>query len=71
MATRHASSELESRPMLKHCGVNGGPRFNPRLASRFKNRLSEGSVYTLSGFDVTRSSPKYRLSDALSRPLQC
>ncbi|KAL0649360.1 hypothetical protein Bca4012_092051 [Brassica carinata] len=31
---------------------------------RFKNRLSEGSVYTLSGFDVTRSSPKYRLSDA-------
>ncbi|KAF3496128.1 hypothetical protein DY000_02053533 [Brassica cretica] len=26
--------------------------------------MTEGSVYTLSGFDVTRSSPKYRLSDA-------
>ncbi|CAN6986440.1 unnamed protein product, partial [Brassica oleracea var. botrytis] len=29
----------------------------------FRDRLSEGSVYTLSGFDVTRSNPKFRLSD--------
>ncbi|CAN6901966.1 unnamed protein product [Brassica oleracea] len=29
----------------------------------FRGRLSEGSVYTLSGFDVTRSNPKFRLSD--------
>ncbi|KAG2333195.1 hypothetical protein Bca52824_004375, partial [Brassica carinata] len=27
------------------------------------DRLSEGSIYTLSGFDVTRSSPNLRLSD--------
>ncbi|KAL0813038.1 hypothetical protein Bca101_069481 [Brassica carinata] len=31
---------------------------------RFRPRLTEGFVYTLSGFDVTCSSPKYRLSDA-------
>lgn len=35
------------------------------LQLRFRQRMTEGSVYTLSGFDVTRSSPKYRLSDAL------
>ncbi|KAG5410397.1 hypothetical protein IGI04_006716 [Brassica rapa subsp. trilocularis] len=29
----------------------------------FRGRLSEGSVYTLSGFEVTRSNPKFRLSD--------
>ncbi|CAN7115570.1 unnamed protein product [Brassica rapa subsp. narinosa] len=34
------------------------------LQLRFRQRMTEGSVYTLSGFDVTRSSPKYRLSDA-------
>ncbi|KAL0753461.1 hypothetical protein Bca101_091129 [Brassica carinata] len=34
------------------------------LQLRFRPRMTEGSVYTLSGFDVTRSSPKYRLSDA-------
>lgn len=33
------------------------------LSLTFRERLSEGSIYTLSGFDVTRSSPKYRLSD--------
>ncbi|CAN6818438.1 unnamed protein product [Brassica oleracea] len=31
---------------------------------RFRERLNEGSLYTLSGFDVTRSSPNFRLSDA-------
>lgn len=30
---------------------------------QFRERLSEGSVYTLSGFDVTRSSPKFKLTD--------
>ncbi|KAL0688411.1 hypothetical protein Bca4012_088088 [Brassica carinata] len=29
----------------------------------FRGRLTEGSVYTLSGFNVTRSNPKFRLSD--------
>ncbi|KAG2305033.1 hypothetical protein Bca52824_033684 [Brassica carinata] len=29
----------------------------------FRGRLTEGSVYNLSGFDVTRSSPKFKLSD--------
>ncbi|WZZ85773.1 hypothetical protein YC2023_114352 [Brassica napus] len=28
----------------------------------FRGRLTEGSVYTLSGFDVIRSNPKFRLS---------
>ncbi|CAH8377748.1 unnamed protein product [Eruca vesicaria subsp. sativa] len=28
----------------------------------FRGRLAKGLVYTLSGFDVARSSPKYRLS---------
>ncbi|CAN7081938.1 unnamed protein product [Brassica oleracea var. botrytis] len=27
------------------------------------NCLTEGSVYTLSGFDVTRSNPKLKLTD--------
>lgn len=31
---------------------------------RFRKRLSEGYVYKLSGFDVTRSNPNYCLSDA-------
>ncbi|CAH8362961.1 unnamed protein product [Eruca vesicaria subsp. sativa] len=31
---------------------------------RFRQSLTEGSVYSLAGFDVTRSNPKYRLSDA-------
>ncbi|KAG5406922.1 hypothetical protein IGI04_013041 [Brassica rapa subsp. trilocularis] len=30
---------------------------------KFRERLAEGSVYTLSGFDVTRSNPKFKLSD--------
>lgn len=30
----------------------------------FRGRLSEGSVYKLSGFDAVRSSPKFRLCDA-------
>ncbi|CAH8346934.1 unnamed protein product [Eruca vesicaria subsp. sativa] len=33
------------------------------LQQTFWSRLSEGSVYRLSGFDVTRRSPKYRLTD--------
>ncbi|CAF2042186.1 unnamed protein product [Brassica napus] len=33
------------------------------LQLMFRGRLTEGSVYTLSGFDVTRSNPKFRLSD--------
>ncbi|XP_009140907.1 uncharacterized protein LOC103864892 isoform X2 [Brassica rapa] len=31
---------------------------------KFRKRLTEGSIYTLSGFDVTRSNPKFRLSGA-------
>ncbi|CAN6873090.1 unnamed protein product [Brassica oleracea] len=31
---------------------------------RFRDRLSEGSLYTLTGFDVTRSNTNFRLSDA-------
>ena len=30
---------------------------------RFRKRLIEGSVYSLSGFDVTRSNPKFWLTD--------
>ncbi|KAF3485813.1 hypothetical protein F2Q69_00057610 [Brassica cretica] len=30
---------------------------------KFRERLTEGSVYTLSGFDVTRSNPKLKLTD--------
>ncbi|CAH8367729.1 unnamed protein product [Eruca vesicaria subsp. sativa] len=33
------------------------------LQQTFRSRLSEGSLYRMSGFDVTRSSTKYRLSD--------
>ncbi|KAG2311491.1 hypothetical protein Bca52824_023048 [Brassica carinata] len=33
------------------------------LQLTFRERLSEGSIYSLSGFDVTRSNPKFRLSD--------
>ncbi|CAN7125839.1 unnamed protein product [Brassica rapa subsp. narinosa] len=33
---------------------------------RFRNRLTEGSVYSLSGFDVTRRNPNFRFSDAPS-----
>ncbi|CAH8383570.1 unnamed protein product [Eruca vesicaria subsp. sativa] len=31
---------------------------------RFRQSLKKGSLYSLTGFDVTRSNPKYRLSDA-------
>lgn len=31
---------------------------------QFKNRLVEGSIYTLTGFDVVRSNPKFRFSDS-------
>ncbi|CAN6851887.1 unnamed protein product [Brassica oleracea] len=31
---------------------------------KFRKRLTEGSVYMLSGFDVARSNPNFRLSDA-------
>ncbi|XP_033131935.1 uncharacterized protein LOC117126863 [Brassica rapa] len=31
------------------------------LQLTFRGRLTEGSVYTLSGFDVTRSNPKLRI----------
>lgn len=31
---------------------------------RFRNRLSEGSLYTLTGFDVTRINTNFRLADA-------
>ncbi|KAJ4890661.1 hypothetical protein Rs2_30409 [Raphanus sativus] len=30
---------------------------------KFRKHLTEGSLYTLSGFDVARSNPKFRLSD--------
>lgn len=29
----------------------------------FRGRLTEGAIYTLSVFDVTRSNPKFRLTD--------
>ena len=35
-------------------------------ARKVRNRLTEGSVYSLSGFDVTRRNPNFRLSDAPS-----
>ncbi|CAH8357910.1 unnamed protein product [Eruca vesicaria subsp. sativa] len=31
---------------------------------RFRQSLTEGSFYSLAGFDITRSNPKYWLSDA-------
>ncbi|CAN7087030.1 unnamed protein product [Brassica oleracea var. botrytis] len=31
---------------------------------QFKNRLAEGSIYTLTGFDVVRRNPRFRLSDS-------
>lgn len=33
------------------------------LQLKFRGRLSEGSIYTLSGFDVTRRNPRFKLSD--------
>lgn len=36
----------------------------PKSHLRFRGRLSAGSVYTLSGFDVSRSNPNFRLSEA-------
>ncbi|CAH8323236.1 unnamed protein product [Eruca vesicaria subsp. sativa] len=33
------------------------------LQQTFRSRLSEGSLYRMSRFDVTRSNTKYRLSD--------
>ncbi|XP_013638919.1 PREDICTED: uncharacterized protein LOC106344083 isoform X1 [Brassica oleracea var. oleracea] len=41
--------------------VQGGvPAVHQR---KFRERLTEGSVYTLSRFDVTRSNPKFKLTD--------
>ncbi|KAF3592353.1 hypothetical protein DY000_02025982 [Brassica cretica] len=34
---------------------------------RFRERLSEGSLYTLTGFDVVRSNTNFRFSDAFSQ----
>ncbi|CAN6865575.1 unnamed protein product [Brassica oleracea] len=38
---------------------------NSSRIDTFRRRLSEGSVYFLSGFDIARSNPKFRLSDSL------
>nr|VDD29709.1 unnamed protein product [Brassica oleracea] len=37
---------------------------NSSRIDTFRRRLSEGSVYFLSGFDIARSNPKFRLSDS-------
>lgn len=37
---------------------------NSSRVDTFRSRLSEGSVYSLSGFDVARANPKFRLSDS-------
>ncbi|KAL0731217.1 hypothetical protein Bca4012_027311 [Brassica carinata] len=46
----------ESETLVQGCLPAG-------FQSQFRERLIEGSVYTLSGFDVTRSNPKFRLTD--------
>ena len=37
---------------------------NSSRVDTFRRRLSEGSIYSLSGFNVARSNPKFRLSDS-------
>ncbi|KAJ4872319.1 Uncharacterized protein Rs2_46011 [Raphanus sativus] len=50
--------------MFQHGGVDDDPRVSPAAVQlTFRGRLTEGSVYTLSGFDVTRSNPKFKLTD--------
>ena len=44
--------------MLIHGSINSS------RVDTFRRRLSEGSVYSLSGFDVARANPKFRLSDS-------
>ncbi|WZZ72191.1 hypothetical protein YC2023_083561 [Brassica napus] len=44
--------------------VDENVRIMPIGWLRFRDRLSEGSLYTLTGFDVTRSNTNFRLSDA-------
>uniref|UniRef100_M4F5C1 Uncharacterized protein n=1 Tax=Brassica campestris TaxID=3711 RepID=M4F5C1_BRACM len=49
---------LDEQSTLIHGSINSS------RVDTFRSRLSEGSVYSLSGFDVARANPKYRLSDS-------
>ncbi|KAH0908103.1 LOW QUALITY PROTEIN: hypothetical protein HID58_031424, partial [Brassica napus] len=49
---------LDEQSTLIHGSINSS------RVDTFRRRLSEGSVYSLSGFDVARANPKYRLSDS-------
>lgn len=51
-----------SSPFKQSTLTQGSISANRQL--RFRERLIEGSLYTLSGFDVTRNNPNFRLSDA-------
>ncbi|CAF1724314.1 unnamed protein product [Brassica napus] len=50
---------LDEQSTLIHGSINSS------RIDTFRRRLSEGSVYFLSGFDIARSNPKFRLSDSL------
>lgn len=49
---------LDEQSTLIHGSINSS------RVDTFRRRLSEGSVYSLSGFDVARANPKFRLSDS-------
>ncbi|XP_033144119.1 uncharacterized protein LOC103848292 [Brassica rapa] len=49
---------LDEQSTLIHGSINSS------RVDTFRSRLSEGSVYSLSGFDVARANPKFRLSDS-------
>nr|VDD33264.1 unnamed protein product [Brassica oleracea] len=49
---------LDEQSTLIHGSINSS------CVDTFRRRLSEGSVYSLSGFDVARANPKFRLSDS-------
>ncbi|CAF1778622.1 unnamed protein product [Brassica oleracea var. botrytis] len=49
---------LDEQSTLIHGSINSS------RVDTFRRWLSEGSVYSLSGFDVARANPKFRLSDS-------
>ncbi|KAJ4901702.1 hypothetical protein Rs2_15653 [Raphanus sativus] len=49
---------LDEHSTLIHGSINS------TRVDTFRGRLNEGSLYSLSGFDVARSNPKFRLSDS-------
>ncbi|RID80083.1 hypothetical protein BRARA_A02776 [Brassica rapa] len=49
---------LDEQSTLIHRSINSS------RVDTFRRRLSEGSIYSLSGFNVARSNPKFRLSDS-------